>query len=252
MTGLAIALALVVGVLLGMLGGGGSILMVPLLTYVAGLEPHAAIASSLFAVGIASLVSVGPHARRGTVRWRTGGLFAAGGVVGAVLGGALGSLLPGPVLMIGFAAMMLLTARGMIRGRRGGTSLRREHRLRVGQLLATGLGVGLITGLVGAGGGFLIVPALVLLAGLPMSAAVGTSLMVIALQTLAGFAGRLPSVSVDWGLLLALTVMAVMGAVIGVILGKRVPDRVLRLGFGWFVLVMGLGVLAAEVVGLLG
>lgn len=250
MTGLAIALALVVGMLVGMLGGGGSILMVPLLTYVAGLEPHAAIASSLFAVGIASLVSVGLHARRGTVRWRTGGLFAAGGMVGAVLGGALGSLLPGPVLTIGFAVMMLLTARGMIRGRRGGEEPEGERKVRVGRLLATGLGVGLITGLVGAGGGFLIVPALVLLAGLPMSAAVGTSLMVIAAQTLAGFAGKLPGVSLDWGLLLALTGMAVLGALIGVALGKRVPDRALRIGFGWFVLLMGVGVLAAEIAGL--
>lgn len=252
MAGPAIALAVVVGMLLGMLGGGGSILLVPLLTYVAGLEPQEAIAGSLFVVGITSLVSVALHARAGTVRWGTGALFAAGGMVGAVLGGRVGSQLPGAVLMIGFAVMMLLTARGMIRGRRGGAaSDDGARRPRLARLLATGLGVGLITGLVGAGGGFLIVPALVPLAGLPMSAAVGTSLMVITLQTLAGLVGKLPGVSLDWPFLLAVTGVAVLGALIGVALGRRVPETALKKGFGWFVLVMGAAVLGTEAAGLL-
>ncbi|MFE8934884.1 sulfite exporter TauE/SafE family protein [Micrococcus luteus] len=247
---LALLLAAAVGLLLGLLGGGGSILMVPLLTYVAWLDPQEAIAGSLFAVGVTSLVAVALHARAGNVRWRTGGLFAAGGVVGAVLGGLLGSALPGPVLMGGFAVMMLLTARAMIRGRTGGDdggpTGDDAPRVRVGRLLVVGLGVGLVTGLVGAGGGFLIVPALVLLAGLPMAAAMGTSLLVITVQTLAGFVGKLPAVEPDWPFLLALTGVSVVGALAGVALVRRVPAATLRQAFGWFVLVMGVAVLTVE------
>ncbi len=257
MRGLAAGLALLVGLLLGLLGGGGSILMVPLLTYVAGLDPQEAIASSLFVVGVTSLLSVALHARAGHVRWGTGALFGAAGMVGALLGGLLGSALPGPVLMIGFAIVMLLSARGMIRGRRGGASTVRaeaadpaEVRPRLGGLLSAGVGVGMVTGLVGAGGGFLIVPALVLMAHLPMSAAVGTSLLVIAMQTLAGFVGKMAGVDLDWPFIGALTGLAFLGALIGVAVGSRVPDKALKTGFGWFVLLMGLAVLGVEVAGL--
>ena len=196
---IVLALALVVGLLLGLMGGGGSILMVPLLTYVAGLEPKQAIAGSLFVVGVTSLVSVLLHSRHGTVRWRTGLIFGAASMVGALLGGV----------------------------------------------------VGFVTGIVGAGGGFLVVPALVLLGGLPMSAAVGTSLLVIAMKSFAGLGGYLTSVTLPWDLLLWVTGVAVVGALIGVPLMKRVPEKALKKGFGWFVLAMGLVILVRELIGLL-
>ena len=250
----AVVLAVAVGLLLGLMGGGGSILMVPLLTYVAGLDPKEAIAGSLFVVGVTSLVSVGLHARAGNVRWRTGLVFGLAGMVGAALGGVVGGFLPGTVLLIAFAVMMLVTAWAMIRPKRptaapaeGGHAPGRA----LGRIVLDGVVVGFVTGIVGAGGGFLVVPALVLLAGLPMSAAVGTSLLVIALKSFAGLGGYLTSVTLDWPFLLAVTGVAVLGALIGAALVKRVPDKALKKGFGWFVLAMGAVMLVTEVVGLL-
>lgn len=251
---LAIVLAVFVGLLLGLMGGGGSILMVPLLTYVAGLDAKEAIAGSLFVVGVTSLVSVGFHAKAGNVRWRTGLVFGAAGMVGAALGGVVGGFLPGTLLLIAFALMMLVTAWAMIRPRRTtAQAVPADHApsRRLGRILLDGVAVGFVTGIVGAGGGFLVVPALVLLAGLPMSAAVGTSLLVIAMKSFAGLGGYLTSVSLDWPFLLAVTGVAVLGALAGVALVQRVPERALKTGFGWFVLVMGVVMLVTELVGLI-
>ena len=243
---LTLVLTVVVGLSLGLLGGGGSILMVPLLTYVAGMEPSQAITASLVVVGVTSAVSVITHARHGRVQWRTGLLFGAAGMVGAFLGGLAGGHLPGQLLMIAFAVMMLATAGAMIRGRKTSAPRSEHTRLPVGTVLIEGLVVGLVTGIVGAGGGFLVVPALVLLGGLPMAAAVGTSLLVIALKSLAGVAGYLTTTVVDWPLVAALTVMAVAGSLVGARLQSRIPEDALRRAFGWFVVGMGVLVLALE------
>src|SRR5690348_186250 len=146
--------------------------MVPLLTYVAGMPTREAISASLVVVGATSAVSVVGHARAGRVRWRTGLLFGATGMAGAFAGGLIGGHLPGRLLMGGFAVLMVSTAVAMLRGRRSAPAPG-ENRPSAGRILLIGAGVGLVTGLLGAGGGFLIVPALTLLAGLPVTAAVG-------------------------------------------------------------------------------
>lgn len=249
---LVLSLSLVVGITLGALGGGGSILTVPILAYVAGMSPREAIASSLFVVGVTSLVSVFTHARKGNVRWRTGILFGIAAMAGGFLGGIAGGVIPGTILMIGFAIMMLATATAMIRGKRTeplGTAPTTNHPQNHSLLRISlvGLAVGGVTGIVGAGGGFLVVPVLALLGGLSMSAAVGTSLLVIVMKSFAAFSGYLSFVDLDWGVILAVTISAVVGSFLGVPLATKIPERALRQSFGWFVLLMGAIVLAQEV-----
>ena len=249
---LVLALSLVIGLSLGVLGGGGSILTVPILVYVAGFGPKEAIAASLFVVGVTSAVSVVSHARRGRVRWRTGLLFGAAGMAGAFVGGLLGGHIPGQILLIAFAVMMVATSIAMLRGRKkkdDGAAAPVGHELPLGRVLLDGAVVGLITGLVGAGGGFLVVPALALLGGLPMAAAVGTSLVVIAMKSFAGLAGYLTSVQLDWGVVLAVTAAAIAGTLIGSRIAGRIPEDVLRKAFGWFVLAMGTFVLTQQAPG---
>jgi uncharacterized membrane protein YfcA len=245
MIALAVVLAVFIGVSLGLLGGGGSILAVPLLVYVAGMDAKEAIATSLLVVGTTSAVALIPHARAGRVRWRTGLLFGAAGMVGAYAGGRVAEFIPGTVLLVAFSLMMLATAVAMIRGRRAPAKPAHTE-LPVARVLLDGVVVGLVTGLVGAGGGFLIVPALVLLGGLPMSVAVGTSLLVIAMKSFAGLAGYLASVQIDWPVALAVTGAAVLGSLVGSRLTGLVPPDVLRKGFGWFVVVMGVVVLVQQ------
>lgn len=246
---IALALAGLVGVSLGLLGGGGSILTVPILSYVLGMEPREAIAASLFIVGATSAVSMIGHARSGRVRWQTGVIFGVAGMVGAFAGGVLGGFIPGAVLMILFAIMMIVTATAMIRGRKNRDREARatEPRRVLIRILLDGFLVGIATGLVGAGGGFLIVPALNLLGGLPMAIAVGTSLLVIAMKSFAGLGGYLFSVQLNWPIVLAFTATAIVGSFAGVALAGRIPERALRRGFGIFVLVMGAFVLVQEV-----
>ncbi|WP_214366715.1 sulfite exporter TauE/SafE family protein [Pseudonocardia sp. H11422] len=241
-----VPLAVLVGVSLGLLGGGGSILTVPLLVYGAGMDPKEAIATSLFVVAVTAVAGLAGHARGGTIRWRTGLVFGAAGMIGAFGGGLLGGHLPGELLLVAFALMMVATAVAMLRGRRAPDPARAHAELPVGRVLLDGAVVGLVTGLVGAGGGFLVVPALVLLGGLPMPVAVGTSLVVIAMKSFAGFAGYLTTVQIDWGLTLAVTAAAVIGAVLGGRLVARIPHDVLSRAFGWFVLVMGASVLLQQ------
>ncbi|WP_136708887.1 sulfite exporter TauE/SafE family protein [Agromyces sp. H66] len=238
---IALLLAVLVGVSLGLMGGGGSILTVPILTYVLGMGPKEAIAASLFIVGVTSAVSVFSHARAGRVRWKTGLIFGAAGMVGAFLGGILGGYIPGVVLMVLFAIMMIATATAMIRGRkkRGEAHGEVQRGLPVLRIILDGFAVGIATGLVGAGGGFLIVPALNLLGGLPMAVAVGTSLLVIAMKSFAGLGGYLFSVQLDWPVVLAFTALAIAGSFIGSALAGKVPETALRKGFGIFVLVVG-------------
>jgi len=244
MLALTLAAAVLVGVALGALGGGGSILTVPILVYLAGLDAKHAIAMSLFVVGVTSAVGAVAHARAGRVRWRTGLVFGAAAMAGAYGGGRLAALVPGGWLLAGFGVMMVVTAIAMIREPR--TPLAARHQLSVPLAVAEGVVVGAVTGLVGAGGGFLVVPALVLLGGLPMTVAVGTSLVVIAMKSFAALAGYLATVDIDWSLALAVTAAAVLGGVLGGRFAGRVPDRLLRKGFGWFVVAMGVFVLAQQ------
>ncbi|GGR69484.1 sulfite exporter TauE/SafE family protein [Streptomyces roseolus] len=247
MTVLAVAASLLVGVTLGVLGGGGSILTLPILVHLAGLGPKEAIATSLFVVGVTSLAALVPHARARRVRWRAGLLFGAFGMAGAYGGGRLAEYVPETALLIAFALMMLATAAAMLRAPRAsrapepagaGPSVR--------HVAGEGLLVGAATGLVGSGGGFLMVPALALLGGLPMGVAAGTSLLVIAMNSFAGLAGHLSGTVVDWGLALAVTATAVLGSLAGARLAGRIPQAALRRAFGWFVVAMGSFVLVRQ------
>ncbi len=250
MIALTVGLAVLVGVSLGLLGGGGSILTVPLLAYVAGMDAKQAIATSLLVVGVTSAVGAVSHARAGRVRWRTAGLFGATAMVGAYAGGHLARFIPGSVLLIGFALMMIATAVAMLRGRKQTEDSERSGRgagVPIATIVLEGLGVGLVTGMVGAGGGFLVVPALVLLGGLPMPVAVGTSLVVIAMKSFAGLAGYLASVQIDWSVAAMVTSAAVVGALVGARLTALVNPDALRKAFGWFVLIMSAIILGQEI-----
>ncbi|MEU2079486.1 sulfite exporter TauE/SafE family protein [Streptomyces sp. NPDC013489] len=252
MTVLVVAASLLIGVSLGVLGGGGSILTVPILVYLAGQGTEEAVATSLFVVGVTGLAALVPHARARRVRWRTGLLFGAFSMAGAYGGGRLAEYVPGTVLLVGFAVMMLATAATMLRRPRGGAlhGLRAAPPGKGGRALAglaaKGLAVGAVTGLVGSGGGFLVVPALAVLGGLPMGLAVGTSLLVIAMNSFAGLAGHLAGVTIDWGLALTVTGAAVIGSTVGARLAGRIPQDTLRAAFGWFVVLMGVLVLAQQ------
>ena len=266
---LAAALALFIGGAVGILGGGGSILTTPLLVYVVGFEPKQAITASLFVVAVTSLFGLIAHAKAGRVRWKTGLIFGAAGMVGAFIGGQVGALLPGALLLAAFSVMMGVTAVAMIRGRKQVKGHGPHKGLPVFRIILDGLIVGLVTGLVGAGGGFLVVPALALLGGLPMPNAVATSLLVVAMKSFAGFFGyalkfggdsiisintattTLADGSSIWPVTLIVTGMAVIGALIGSrVVGRIHPDK-LRKAFGWFVLVMAVFILSQQIGGTL-
>lgn len=241
---LGLALSLLIGVSLGFFGGGGSILTVPLLVYVFDLNPKVAIASSLLVVGAASTFGAFHHWRAGNVDFRTGFLFGAAGMTGAYIGGRVGAFLDGTLLLLLFAAMMILTAVAMWQGRRGGAEVIAKRS--TFRLLLQGLVVGSFTGLVGAGGGFLIVPALALWAGVPMRAAIGTSLFIIVLNTFAGFLGYVSHVDIDYALVGAVTLMAIVGSFMGSHLANRVDPASLRRAFAVFVATMAVFILVRE------
>ncbi|WNG53667.1 sulfite exporter TauE/SafE family protein [Archangium gephyra] len=247
---LGIAASLLIGVTLGLLGGGGSILTVPLLVYVLGVEPKTAIAMSLLVVGLTSASAVVVHARAGRVHWRTALIFGAGGMSGAFLGGRLAQWVPPGLLLLLFSAIMVAAAVAMLRRKEApnkpGDSEQAPVLLPVPRVLAQGAAVGLLSGLVGAGGGFLIVPALVLV-GLPTQAAVGTSLAVISLQCFAGLLGHLGHVQLPWGLTAAVVGAAVGGSFLGGRLADHVSPRALRKGFAVFVLGIACVMLAGQV-----
>ena len=242
---LGLALSLLIGISLGFFGGGGSILTVPLLVYVFELDPKTAIASSLLIVGAASVSGAVHHFRAGNVNVRTGLLFGAAGMIGAYGGGRVGALVDGTLLLLLFASMMVLTATAMWQGRRaaapGGSGGRATARL-----LLQGLVVGSFTGLVGVGGGFLIVPALTLWAGLSMRAAVGTSLLIIVLNAGAGFLGYFGQVAVDYRLVGIVAAIAIAGSFLGSRLATRANPASLRRGFAAFVMTMAVFILVRE------
>lgn len=236
-------LSVLIGATLGMLGGGGAILMLPMLVYLAHIDAKVAIATSLFVVGSTSLVGTAIHARAGNVRWKIGGVFSGAAMLGAFAGGRLAHLIPATVLLVVFGVVMLVSATAMLRGRSGGSG----GRLAVGHAIALGGAVGVLSGLVGAGGGFLIVPALALFGGLAMPEAIATSLFVITLQSFAGFAGHAAHVDLNWPLMAIASGGAIVGSVLGAFVGRRLPANVLRRAFGYLVVAMGLFVIAKEV-----
>lgn len=238
---IALILSLLIGVALGLLGGGGSILTVPVLTYALHLEPKAAIATSLLVVAATSLAAVIPHALAGRVSLRIGAAFGVSGMIGAYAGGRLAAFLPGELLLGGFALMMVATGVAMLRARdpeRDDASAASLTPARISRIVAHGLGVGAVTGLVGAGGGFLIVPSLVLLGGMGTKTAIATSLLVIAMKSLAGFAGYAGHVPIDLAIVVPVTVFAVLGSAVGVLISRKVEGAQLRRAFAWFVLAM--------------
>ncbi len=250
---LSLLLSVLVGVSLGLLGGGGSILTLPLFVYGFGLGTHDAIAASLFVVGVTSAVALVSHARRGNVSFRTGLVFGGSSMIGAFGAGRVAHLIPAPLLLVGFGGMMLVTAVTMMRPERSPTpkaaSRKRTFWLEV---MLEGILVGAVTGLVGAGGGFLVVPALVLLGGLPMERAVGTSLLVITMKSFAALVGHVGTAELSFGLAGTVALAAVVGSLLGGRWVERIPEKILKRAFGWFVVVMGTFLLAQEVPRLLG
>jgi uncharacterized protein len=232
-------LASLIGLALGLLGGGGSVLAVPLLIYVAGLSDKTAIATSLLVVGATSAVAALGHARAGNVRWRGALMFTPSAMLGAYVGGRLSQLVPGWLLIGLFSGMMLATAWSMWRGRSEHDGAGATKPKPIAYVVALGLLVGVATGLVGAGGGFLVVPALALLVGMPMRAAIGTSLVVITANSTAALLGYIGHVALDYRFALVIALAASMGALVGSKLATRIAAKSLRRAFAILVLVMG-------------
>lgn len=233
---LALALALVVGAVVGVLGSGGSVLSVPLLAYVAGMDPKQAIAVAHMIVGATSTVAAISFIRAGRVQWKTALLLGGGGLAGAYVGGVLARYFSGEALLLGFASIVVVTGTAVLRGRHRGSEEEEHHRLPAAAVTLGGLAIGMVSGLVGAGGGVFIVPFLILVGGLSMAYAVGTSLIVSALNSFAGLGGYLNSVHIDWKLGAAFTVITVIGGQIGTHIHERFEPRTLRTFFGLFAL----------------
>lgn len=234
--------AVAIGLSLGLLGSGGSILTVPVLHYLVGQPEKLAIGGSLLVVGLIAASAAIPYALNRQVDWRNVAWFGGPGMLGAWLGATLAHWVPGPVQLAAFAAVMLVAAWRMLRGSAGGATDDEPRRVAV---VAGGFGVGALSGLVGVGGGFLIVPALVLLARVPMASAVGTSLAVIALNAFTGFTKYLgvlerQSLELDWPVLFAVAGVGIAGSFAGHRLGRRLPQATLRKAFGAFLVAMGL------------
>lgn len=249
--------AIFMGLSLGLIGGGGSILTVPILVYLFAINPILATAYSLFIVGLTALVGGIFYFRKGEVDLKTGLIFAVPSFIGVYLTRAfVMPNLPDPVFTIGsqvvskpllimmiFAVLMVVASISMIRTKKSvvkkevpAISLQSRYLL----IALEGLVVGAVTGFVGAGGGFLIIPALVLLVGLPMKLAVGTSLFIIAAKSLIGFVGDLQTqAAIEWTLLLTVSGIAIAGLFVGMALSKKVSETALKKGFGVFVLLMG-------------
>ncbi|HEX7241042.1 MAG TPA: sulfite exporter TauE/SafE family protein [Longimicrobiaceae bacterium] len=243
MSALGLALAALIGLSLGLLGGGGSILTVPVFVYVLGFEPKEAIAMSLAVVGTVSLFGAVGHWRAGNVNLRVAAVFGAVAMAGTYLGARLSVFFSGAAQLVLFAAVMLLAAFFMFRGESPGpvppAAGAAAGEMPLALIVVEGIAVGVLTGLVGVGGGFLIVPALVLLGRVPMKQAVGTSLLVIAMKSAAGFAGYLGQVEVEWAFMALFTGISVVGILLGTWLVRFIPQAALKRGFAVFLLVMG-------------
>ena len=247
-----------IGIILGMLGGGGSILAIPILVYLFEVDAVRASAYSLFIVGVTSLIGAIPKYKDHLVNIRTGILFGIPSIASIfltrkwivpsipdVVFQSGDFILSKRLLILGiFATLMIIASLSMIRGRKEITA--DDHGRRIPLLVFEGLIIGFLTGLVGAGGGFLIIPALVWLTGLPFKTAVGTSLFIIAINSLMGFLGDWLNYDMDWHFLLVICGLAAMGILVGNKLQKKIPAHVLRKVFGWLILVMGIWILYRE------
>ncbi len=255
------AASIFIGVSLGLIGGGGSILTVPVLVYILGVNPVLATAYSLFVVGSTSLVGAATYMKKGLVNYKTALVFAIPSFIAVFLTRKfLVPALPDPLFTVGeaiitknigimvfFALIMLAASYSMITAKKCVDCDEDEPVVFNFPMIALeGSVVGLITGIVGAGGGFLIIPALVLLAKLPMKMAVGTSLLIIAAKSLIGFLGDLSTQTIDWQMLLIFTSLSIVGIFIGSALSKKINEKILKTGFGWFVLVMGIYIITKE------
>lgn len=246
---LGLAFGSIVGVLLGLLGGGGSILAVPVLVYALGLPLEEAIPTSLLVIGIASVAGAIPKIRARLVEWRLAAIFAATGVVGTVLGSQLGRQLPDHLVLIGFAAVMIIAgARMLSRSEDLGTACRTgssgiDWRRCAPRSIPTGFGVGVLTGLFGVGGGFVIIPALVLLLGIDMSVAIGTSLMIIVANSAAGLVAQSDGLGGNWPLTATFALAAIVGSLIAGRFSNRIDAKRLRRGFAYLVFVVAAYVL---------
>lgn len=253
--------ALLIGLSLGLIGGGGSILTVPILVYALGLNPVIATAYSLFVVGTTSLVGAVKNMIKGMVDLRTATVFAIPAFIGVFLTRKyLIPAIPENLFMIGdfqvtkglaimlfFAIIMVLASISMIRQKKKCEDCEEtEVQYNYPLIIIEGLVVGTITGIVGAGGGFLIIPALVLLAKLPMKKAVATSLLIIAIKSLIGFLGDVSNHEIDWKFLLIFSSISVVGIFIGVWLNKFIDGKKLKKAFGWFVLLMAVYIIYKE------
>ncbi|WP_209374150.1 sulfite exporter TauE/SafE family protein [Brevibacterium renqingii] len=236
----ALGFGLIVGALLGLVGGGGSILAVPALVYGVGLSMSDAVPSSLIVVGASSAVAVLPRMRR-DVDWRLALTIGFSGALTAVVGTAVNSHLSQPVLLLVFAAIMVLAGVRMLLPSGGSAGADEEAptwRKLLPKAIGTGLVVGFLTGLLGVGGGFLIVPALTLILGMPMSVAVGTSLVVIVINSLGGFLSHLGDLNLDWGPTLVFAAAAMVASLVAGRLGRSLSNTVLKRGFAVLVLVV--------------
>lgn len=253
--------SLLIGLSLGLIGGGGSILTVPVLVYLFNVDPLQATAYSLFIVGATSAIGAFPKYKEGQVNLKTALIFGAPSIIAVYATrkwvvpaiptqiGQWGEfvLTKNVLLMLLFALLMVAASFSMISTQKSlGVAEKKSQFFNYPLILIEGAVVGLLTGLVGAGGGFLIIPALVILTGLPMKQAVGTSLLIIAAKSLIGFTGDVTEQAIDWVLLGFVTVMAVVGIIVGNQLSKKIDGNKLKKGFGWFVLVMGLYILIKE------
>jgi uncharacterized protein len=243
------ALAVVIGLALGTLGGGGSILTVPVFVYAMGVAPKDAIAMSLPVVGLTSLVGALGHWRDGNVDWRAVGVFGPSAMLGAIGGARLAAFLSGRSQLLLLGAVMLAAGFLMLRGRPAeeqGARAALAGRERYAVLAIAGVSVGAMTGLVGVGGGFMIVPALALVVGLPMKRAIGSSLLTISLSTTTALVGYRGQASIAWGVVSVFTLLAIAGALAGARTARRLPARTLRRAFGVVVLLLGMFLLYAN------
>lgn len=253
------AASILIGLILGLLGGGGSILSIPILVYLFHIEPVLASAYSLFIVGVTSLVGAIPKYRQHLVNMRTGILFGIPSIISIfctrrwivpsipdILFTSGNFVFTKRLLLLGiFAVLMVLAAIPMIRGKKNPIST--SEKFRTFLVILEGLIIGFLTGLVGAGGGFLIIPALVFLTGLPFKTAVGTSLFIISINSLLGFAGDLLNYKMDWLFLLSISALAIIGIIIGTRLSTRIPGIQLKKAFGWITFTIGCFILYREI-----
>ncbi len=241
---LTLLLGVAIGVALGMLGGGGSILTVPILVYILRQDPHTAVATSLVIVGANAVIGAWMHFRAGHVNWRAALPFGAMGLVAAFGGARLARLVSGPLLLTLFALLMLVVAIIMLRQKRQDASETNKRCPVVWwQVVLAGAAIGFLTGFLGVGGGFLVVPALVLLLRMDMRDAVGSSLVVIAMNSAAGLLGHLGDGQLPWATIAWFLVGGLTGLVVGLGIAKALPPARLRQAFATFVIALGITLL---------